>query len=169
MSKIRNNLIKKFEIILTHKKSIELEKEIYNYIFQKSELDGLICNISNEIFFERYLHKSRSIFNNLNPKSYIKNKLLLNKYLNNKINSYDLVRLKPHELFPKKWKNFNSKIKLLDKEICDFRPKATTDQFKCSKCKQRKCTYISVQIRSADEGCTNFITCVNCGNAWREG
>ena len=36
---------------------------------------------------------------------------------------------------------------------------ATTDQFKCSKCHQRKCTYYQMQTRSADEPMTTFVTC----------
>ena len=43
----------------------------------------------------------------------------------------------------------------------------TTDQFKCGKCKQRKCTYFQMQTRSADEPMTTFVTCTNCGNRWK--
>ena len=44
---------------------------------------------------------------------------------------------------------------------------AETDQFKCSRCNQRKCKYYQMQTRSADEPMTTFVTCVNCGNRWR--
>eukprot|EP00246_Nothoceros_aenigmaticus_P005109 TRINITY_DN1695_c0_g1_i1.p1 TRINITY_DN1695_c0_g1~~TRINITY_DN1695_c0_g1_i1.p1 ORF type:complete len:306 (-),score=77.11 TRINITY_DN1695_c0_g1_i1:874-1791(-) len=44
---------------------------------------------------------------------------------------------------------------------------ASTDQFKCGKCGQRKTTYFQMQIRSADEPMTTFITCVNCNNRWK--
>ncbi|GMH19367.1 hypothetical protein Nepgr_021208 [Nepenthes gracilis] len=46
-------------------------------------------------------------------------------------------------------------------------PKATTDQFKCGRCKQWKCTYYQLQTRSADEPMTIFVTCVNCNNHWK--
>jgi len=39
--------------------------------------------------------------------------------------------------------------------------------FKCRKCGSRKTTYYSVQIRSQDEPATNFITCLNCENRWK--
>ena len=45
--------------------------------------------------------------------------------------------------------------------------KATTDQFQCGKCRQRKCTYYQMQTRSADEPMTTFVTCVNCNNRWK--
>ncbi|KAI6698696.1 hypothetical protein NL676_018815 [Syzygium grande] len=38
-------------------------------------------------------------------------------------------------------------------------PKATTDQFKCGRCGQRKTTYYQLQTRSADEPMTTFVTC----------
>eukprot|EP00270_Netrium_digitus_P016824 TRINITY_DN608_c0_g1_i3.p2 TRINITY_DN608_c0_g1~~TRINITY_DN608_c0_g1_i3.p2 ORF type:complete len:140 (+),score=33.20 TRINITY_DN608_c0_g1_i3:711-1130(+) len=44
---------------------------------------------------------------------------------------------------------------------------ASTDQFKCGKCGQRKCTYYQMQTRSADEPMTTFVTCVNCNNRWK--
>ncbi|CDF35808.1 unnamed protein product [Chondrus crispus] len=44
---------------------------------------------------------------------------------------------------------------------------ASTDMFKCGKCKQRKCTYYQMQTRSADEPLTTFVSCVHCGNHWR--
>ncbi|CAN6314723.1 unnamed protein product [Urochloa humidicola] len=46
-------------------------------------------------------------------------------------------------------------------------PKATTDQFKCGRCGQRKTTYYQLQTRSADEPMTTFVTCVNCNNHWK--
>ncbi|TQD98616.1 hypothetical protein C1H46_015864 [Malus baccata] len=46
-------------------------------------------------------------------------------------------------------------------------PKATTDQFKCGRCGQRKTTYYQMQTRSADEPMTTYVTCVNCNNRWK--
>eukprot|EP00171_Calliarthron_tuberculosum_P008003 IDg8003t1 len=47
------------------------------------------------------------------------------------------------------------------------KPAASTSEFKCGKCKQRKCTYFQMQTRSADEPLTTFVHCVNCDNRWR--
>ncbi len=45
----------------------------------------------------------------------------------------------------------NMKIQLLP---AGAQKKATTDQFQCGKCRQRKCTYYQMQTRSADEPMT---------------
>lgn len=44
---------------------------------------------------------------------------------------------------------------------------ATTDMFRCGKCKQRKCTYYQMQTRSADEPMTTFVRCTVCSNRWK--
>eukprot|EP01059_Diplonema_ambulator_P006803 TRINITY_DN163_c0_g1_i5.p1 TRINITY_DN163_c0_g1~~TRINITY_DN163_c0_g1_i5.p1 ORF type:complete len:592 (+),score=156.15 TRINITY_DN163_c0_g1_i5:671-2446(+) len=49
----------------------------------------------------------------------------------------------------------------------DYAEPAVTDQFQCGRCKARKTTYFQMQTRSADEPMTTFVTCVNCGNAWK--
>ncbi|KAG2388399.1 hypothetical protein C9374_000563 [Naegleria lovaniensis] len=43
-----------------------------------------------------------------------------------------------------------------------------SSMFRCGKCKQTKCTYFEMQTRSADEPMTAFITCLNCGNKWKQ-
>jgi transcription elongation factor S-II len=47
------------------------------------------------------------------------------------------------------------------------KPVATTNEFRCGKCKKRECTYYQMQTRSADEPLTTFVQCVACGNRWR--
>ena len=44
---------------------------------------------------------------------------------------------------------------------------ATTDQFRCSRCGERKCRYHQVQTRSADEPMTTYVKCVNCYKRWK--
>lgn len=44
---------------------------------------------------------------------------------------------------------------------------AETNMFRCSRCKERKCTYSQLQTRSCDEPMTTFVHCTVCGNRWR--
>ncbi|KAK4773387.1 hypothetical protein SAY87_028406 [Trapa incisa] len=55
---------------------------------------------------------------------------------------------------------------MLDCEIGGA-PKATTNQFKCGRCGQRKCSYYQMQTRSADEPMTTYVTCVKCNHRWK--
>jgi len=43
---------------------------------------------------------------------------------------------------------------------------AMTEEYKCEKCNQRKCSYYSQQVLPSDEPMTIFITCTICGNRW---
>jgi transcription elongation factor S-II len=71
------------------------------------------------------------------------------------------------EMQPEKWEEkIQIKIKR-DKNKFDIQPEAMTDLFTCRKCKSQKCSYYSLQTRSADEPMTTFVTCINCGNRWK--
>jgi len=149
--------------------SEEIENEIYKYSIKYANYKGISPKFSNHFFLRIYKPKVYSIVSNLNNNSqYIKNNQLLDKIKSKKISPECLVNMKPVDLHPKRWKHYIKKQEILDKEVVDLSLQATTDQFKCPKCKSRKCTYVSVQIRSADEGMTNFITCVECSNSWRQ-
>lgn len=80
-----------------------------------------------------------------------------------------LITLPPEELASDAKREENDKIR--EKKLFDAAPSsakvATTDQFQCGRCKQRKCTYYQMQTRSADEPMTTFVRCSNCGKAWK--
>ena len=81
-----------------------------------------------------------------------------------------LVEMPPDQLGSDSRKEENDKIRadaLRESERGQHMQKATTDQFQCGKCRQRKCTYYQMQTRSADEPMTTFVTCINCNNRWK--
>jgi transcription elongation factor S-II len=67
-----------------------------------------------------------------------------------------LIALAPEELASDAKREENQKIR--ERKLFDAAPsaakQATTDQFQCGKCRQRKCTYYQMQTRSADEPMT---------------
>ncbi|GMH05010.1 hypothetical protein Nepgr_006850 [Nepenthes gracilis] len=106
-----------------------------------------------------------TIFNLKDPKNPdFRRKVLLGQFRPEKI-----VTLTPEEMASDQRRAENQQIK--DKALFECQrggpPKATTDQFKCGRCGQRKCTYYQLQTRSADEPMTTFVTCVNCNNHWK--
>ncbi|XP_057818117.2 transcription elongation factor TFIIS [Cryptomeria japonica] len=110
--------------------------------------------------------KYRSIMFNLKDGS---NPDLRRRVLLGEIKPDKLIVMTAEEMASDQRKLENKQIK--DKALFECErgqnPKATTDQFKCSKCGQRKCTYYQLQTRSADEPMTTFVTCVNCNNHWK--
>nr|ACN41014.1 unknown [Picea sitchensis] len=110
--------------------------------------------------------KYRSIIFNLKDAN---NPDLRRRVLLGEIKPEKLIVMTAEEMASDQRKLENKQIK--DKALfeCErgIKPKATTDQFKCGKCGQRKCTYYQLQTRSADEPMTTFVTCVNCNNHWK--
>jgi len=93
----------------------------------------------------------------------------LRQVLEGDISPYTLLTLSPEELASNEKRDDNAKIReaMLADNIRGQTNQASTDQFKCGKCGQRKCTYYQLQTRSADEPMTTFVTCTNCNNRWK--
>lgn len=98
-----------------------------------------------------------------------KNGKLRERVLNRDIVLKSLLTMSNQELANEELKQTRRKVqaKMTRDAQPSNRPAASTDQFKCGKCKQRKCTYFQMQTRSADEPLTTFVTCVNCNNRWK--
>jgi len=98
-----------------------------------------------------------------------KNPDLRRKVVLGEITPAELISASPEELASDAKKEENQRIR--EKKLFDSAPssvkRATTDQFQCGKCRQRKCTYYQMQTRSADEPMTTFVQCTNCNNAWK--
>lgn len=147
------------------------ERAIYEFIQAQAKHFNLDPSWENSKFMELYLSKSRSVLTNLDPKSYLNyvgQEKILQRFLSGELSPETLVNAPPYELAPDRWKS------MIEQRIHEAKISSkgfvtsTTDLFKCGKCKQRKCTYYQMQTRSQDEPMTTFVTCVNCGNKWRE-
>jgi len=167
----RTHITTKLAEIVTDEKERELvEKHIFDYVLLYCENNSIPTSLKNNIFRNLYVAKSRQFYHNLKEDSYVNNKEIQKIIKKKKINLEKLVHFTYKQLYPSKWKKFNKDLEILNKDIADFdQETTTTDMFQCAKCKERKCVYAQYQIRSADEPATSFITCLNCGNAWREG
>ena len=157
---------------------IELEQGVFDWTNEYATNKRLIKSLTDKRFFSLYLAKLRSVLCCLDSTSYIYNNnenntvassWLYHKLKDETINSHDIVFMKPHEILPEKWTEYVDVKSKKNDNICNSRQIAKTDQFKCSKCKKRECSYYELQIRSADESSTIFITCLNCGHQWRIG
>ena len=164
----REKLRKKIYLFVKNKnKSINLEKAIFNYTIKEAKQRKIVRKWDNKYFVQIYLNRFRSIYNNVNPKLSTYNKKLLQDLKKKKISAKNLAFMTHQEMNPKIWKELvDAKIKR-DKNLTEVDMSAATDEFKCFKCGKRQCTYYQLQTRSADEPMTTFITCLNCGNRWK--
>lgn len=145
MDKIKIMRTVSYEKLLSFLEDDNLAKKLEEELFEKSK-KMLHSDID---VIQTYIPLANEILNNL-TKPEFKN-ILLKK---------QTIYLTPQEMLPSNWTKYEEEE--VKQEI------ATTDMFKCSRCKQRKCTYVQVQTRSADEPMTNFISCMNCGKQWKQ-
>jgi len=128
--------------------------------------------IENEVFKlfnavdKPYKSKITSLYLNLKDKS---NPHLREKVINEVISPVEFCNMSSAEMASEEKKEEIKKIQ--DQNLFLARgaesQQAETDQFKCGKCKSRKCKYYQMQTRSADEPMTTFVTCCNCNNHWK--
>jgi transcription elongation factor S-II len=155
-------------IIKNEKISRQIEKSIYNSTIHYSSENNIKRDWDNNIFKSLYLSRIRSIYTNLKPDSYLKNKNFKTKVLENEIDPKKIASLSRYDIFPEVWTDLLQKLSEKDKLKYELKPEAMTDMFKCRKCGSRSCSYYEFQTRSADEPMTQFITCLDCNNNWKQ-
>jgi DNA-directed RNA polymerase subunit M/transcription elongation factor TFIIS len=148
----REKNIKKISEVIDKKIAKKIEESVY--IFSKeytetNETPFLLDSIYNDKFTEIYnlLINTKSCF-------------LIDALNENKIDPLKIAFMRPDELNPDKYEKILKK-----KELEEFKKsnQATSSIYKCPKCKEKKCTIIQKQTRSADEPATLYIDCKSCG------
>ena len=164
--KLNIDILKKLDLPIKIVRLIE--KGIYNYAIDKCNYRQYIPIWENPEFEEIYVSKSKHIYSNLNHKSYVKNIKLIEIIKKGDIKPYDLAFMETYKLFPERWSYIiDEKIKIY-KMLKESLQESATDMFECQRCHKKETLYVEVQTRGADESFSKFISCINCGNKWRE-
>jgi DNA-directed RNA polymerase subunit M/transcription elongation factor TFIIS len=130
-----------------------IEISVYNDTITYANTSGIEASWDNFIFKHYYTIKSRQLMENLRRYPDFRQQVVREK-LSKRIASVPFMDMRPASL--------RTSTETTHDDL------STADGiFKCSKCHQRKTTYYSRQLRSADEPMTNFITCLNCGHKWK--
>jgi hypothetical protein len=169
MAEIRQTLIEKLKtnVKLDSLVAEDLEIGVYNWCIKMSETLKVVKNWKNQRFVLLYRDKAISILSNLDPKAYVGNTRLIERLNEREFLPHELPFMHHQNIFPERWESIlDAKIKK-DMKILEEKPTSMTSEFKCGKCKKRECVYQQLQVRSADEPMTIFITCLNCGNKWK--
>lgn len=146
----------------------KIERSIYNKTLEIAKEKDFDPSWANQMFRKCYISLSKSICVNLDKSSYVKNKKFVDLIKSGKINADKVGFMSPQEMFPEQWKVLMDDKFKRDAHMFEIDKSGATDQFLCRKCKKRECVFYEMQTRSADEPMSIFITCLNCGNKWRE-
>ena len=150
-------------------KIIKIEESVTDFTIKTAFNRKIQQSWENALFRKIYVNKCRSLYTNLDSSSYIKNENLITRVTNRiDFDIENIASMSYQELFPEIWKKMMDDKYKREKLLYEEKQEAMTDQFKCARCKSRKCTYYELQTRSADEAMTIFITCINCGNRWKQ-
>lgn len=135
----------------------------------KWEPSDMATTIESELFSifgstdKDYKAKFRSLSFNIT-----KNVGLRKEILSGSLSVDKLCRMTPQEMASEEEQKKRREIEKWHMEAATIgKMEASTDQFLCGKCKNRKTTYYQLQTRSADEPMTTFVTCTVCGNRWK--
>ena len=158
----REKIVLKFKPFVDNdeKKSINIEKSIYNYSIKEATNRLVVKKWDNPYFVLIYTNKLKSILDNMTPEN-------IEKLKSGEINPCKLAFLTHQELNYEKWKVLLDEKAQKDKYKFETQVQAATDTFTCRRCKKNRCTYYQLQTRSSDEAITTFVTCLECDNRWK--
>jgi len=112
-----------------------------------------------------YKQKYRTLFSNISDK---KNQELRNNLYSGSLTPDQIINMTHEELASPELQEQRRKIRDRNTEArMDERKVATCTAWTCRKCGHNLTSYYTLQIRSADEPMTVFITCQNCKNQWK--
>ena len=165
----RVKMVIKFDSIMDDiSMSRKIEQSIYNYIIRLSKEKNIQRVWTNPIFTNLYNSKILSIYSNLDKNSYLHNESFLDRVLSGEIDPQKVGTLSVYDINPDNWKELLNIKSKRDKIKYELKPEAMTNLFKCRRCGSRETSYYEVQTRSADEPMTQFITCLQCNNRWKQ-
>lgn len=154
----RKNIVDKIsEVLEDEKKSINLEKGVFNYAIKEANSRKIIKKWENPYFAQIYIDRLRSIYVNL------KNPELLGLVKSGELAPQVLAFMTHQEMDHEHWRGMIDRKIKRDASKFTTNVQASTDMFTCRKCKSKRSSYIELQTRSADEPATIFITCLDCG------
>jgi len=170
----REALLKLALIWIKHNKKVQellqtvqsIESGIFSVTIKEATSTGIVATWANPLFVELYSDHLRRVLVNIDPESHVNNQDI--KTLINQEDYTQLAKLSSQDLSPSVWEPIfeeqrkKEEVLLAAKESITAKNKDSL--IKCRKCHGHNVHVQSQQLRSADEGMTNIITCRDCGH-----
>ena len=134
-------------------KSLEIEKKVFDTISEKT----------------KYINRCKAIVSNLKDPD---NEEFRINILSGKLSPEVLAKMEVTEMASnkKKYERTQMEEEAFSAMRSDWNQKhalVSEGMYTCGKCKGKRTTTQEIQMRSADEPMSIFITCVDCGHQWR--
>jgi DNA-directed RNA polymerase subunit M/transcription elongation factor TFIIS len=169
---IRTHTLEQIQRLLGTVFSEEDQGKLELSIFQSALLDAdikyVVKHFDNSLFQICYKNATRRILSNLDPTNYVGNTHLLTKLQQGDLEIEHLGTMSCVDYSPGLYTTIRDRMLLREQQQLEGNKAMATDMFKCGRCHKREATFYELQTRSADEPMTKFITCVNCGNHWKQ-
>lgn len=147
----------------------DTETGVYNWVLEYAGRAHVLKSWRNDQFTALYSIKAKSVIGNLDPGTYIGNHRLITRMVEGEFAPHNVAWMRPENLHPERWQSTLDLKTQQDHYSDNAKPASMTDAFKCKKCLKRECVFTELQLRSSDEPSSIFISCINCGNRWRQG
>jgi DNA-directed RNA polymerase subunit M/transcription elongation factor TFIIS len=145
-----------------------LEKAILESAMHDATTKHVLKHFDNNLFQICYTSSARRLLSNLSETSYVGNKHLLHKLMKGDLNIEHLSKMSVMDYEPTLYTDLRERQQLREQRQLEGNRSMASDMFECYRCNKRETIFYELQTRSADEPMTKFITCVNCGNHWRQ-
>ena len=156
LSNTRTYARNKLESILgDEKKAKNLEILTYNYLISSSTSKSIKKNWKDIKFRRIYLEKLRSLVANLKKFPNLKKEL-----------ASSLFKMERQDFNPEIWNPIIEKVEKRNAYKTQLLPDDYVGIYCCPRCKSMKTTFYVMQVKSADEPMTEFITCRKCDKTW---
>jgi len=137
-----------------------LEIGVFNYAIREATHRKIVKSWDNRHFQQLYKDRLRTIFINLNE-------AMISLIHAGDVKPQEFAFMTHQEMCPGNWTELIDKKRKREDSRNQTSTQCSTSLFTCKRCTSKNCSYYELQIRSADEPATIFVSCLDCGKHWR--
>jgi len=133
----------------TEDEARRVERGLFNWMLGEASRKGFAKSWRCMMFNSVYADKAKSMVCNLDAGAPgVHNPTLLRRMRDGEFRPEELPDMKPHRMFPERWKDIIDQKLRREQYATQAKPVAMTNQFRCSRCKKRECVHHELQLRS---------------------